>query len=369
MFLMLRDDPVMYFDFDEMVVQVLDRERMPFSLRAGIKDNVCSLKEMLKNVQLLKTWFSRRVLSLSRTNAKQIYAMFQMQQLDDVESRSEFCIRCLGVSIQDSYWIKQDDSDLRFEKVNIRHQHFKDIVDVALYGDSPTVTENGLCPDLTTHGVFRKAWVREEDGLYLLKSDLHENNINTRMEVLASKVLGCMDGEIEYVNYCGEVQNTAVGNLYVDKCKNFVDDEYSFVEAWEVEEYCKWNGVDFKEYFVGFHGAASIGVIDYIIMNTDRHMQNYGFKMANDSGQIVGMAPLFDFNCALVADAFGKNAEDTLSQMFNDGSTIRQVAEQYRGHCKLHLDGDKFDRLMENHKEYESILHNVKERCSIMGVL
>lgn len=53
--------------------------------------------DLLRNIQYLKSWLSRRVLSLSRANAKQIYTMYQIPQLDDIETRVKICLACKGV--------------------------------------------------------------------------------------------------------------------------------------------------------------------------------------------------------------------------------------------------------------------------------
>lgn len=41
-------------------------------------------------------------------------------------------------------------------------------------------------------------------------------------------------------------------------------------------------------------------VLDALILNTDRHMGNYGFIVDNRTMQIKRMAPMFDHNQALL---------------------------------------------------------------------
>lgn len=367
MYLMLKDIEVLYFNLEEFIIKPLRDELLPLCLRGKTYSN-SNMKDILNSVQLVKSYLSRRVLSLSRTNAKQIYTLFQIPQLDDIDTRVKICIHCKGVSIQDSYWIKEDNSTEKFSDVNIRKNKFTEIVDIALNGVNPSVTVNSICPELTTHGIFRKAWIRQDGDLYLLKSDKHSQNINTRMEVLASKILGCFDNKIDCIEYTGRLRNTIEGKLYVNKCRNFVDEKYSFVEAWEIIEYCKTIGQDFVDYLGYSKEAASIGVLDFIVSNTDRHTQNYGFMMDNNTGKIVKLAPLFDFNCALISDVFDKNVSDTLSQMFNNEMTIRQVADFYRQYHKLVLDKNKFNNLKNNNKDYSYIFDKVLQRCDYIGV-
>lgn len=366
MFLMFGDVPVLYFDFDDFVIEVINNNLLPYSLRGKFVNG--DIKSLLKNVEYLKSWLGRRVLSLSRDNAKQIHTMFGIPQINDIETKSKVCIACKGVSIQDNYWVRCNDGE-KFSDVNIRHNHFKEIVDVSLLGIDPTITGNSICPELTTHGLFRKGWVREDGELYLLKSDRMPDNINTRMEVLASKILSCFQTKVDTVEYTGRVRNTKVGKLYVSKCKNFVTDDYSFVEAWEIMEYCRQFGADYRDCVLDIDaGFADMPVLDFILMNTDRHTQNYGFLVDNRTNKLLRLAPLFDFNCALVSDYYERDSEDTLSQMFNTKEPIRALADQYIGLSSIKFDKAKFKDLRGTYRQYSQVFNRVEQRCKYLGL-
>lgn len=367
MYLMLCDTPVIYFDFEEFIVQEINPDLVPFGIRGAFHAEN-STKAIFHNVQLLKDWFSSRVLSFTRDNSKQIYALFGIPQVDDTETRVNMCIACNGVSVSDSYWIKKEDSDKRYCEINIRQNRFHEIIDVSLYGIYPSFTVECNCPELTTHGMFGKAWTRENDGLYLLKTDRFTNNINTRMEVLASEVIGCFYNRIKSITYKGNEVEVNKGKIYVDRCKNFAREAYSFVEAYDVKRYFERKNMNFREWFGYTEEASSIGVLDFIIANTDRHLQNYGFFMDNKTGKLSGFAPIFDFNLALVSDCLNVDASVTLSQMFNDGSTILEVAEDYLPHTALVLDEKKFNLLQANYMEYDKVFQRIKERCKYLGI-
>lgn len=368
-FLMLKDKKVLYFDFEEFVIQILEPDLVPFCMRNALTGGT-DVKSLLSDVQLLKSYLGRRVLSLSRDNAKQIYAMFKIPQVNDIETRVDVALSQKGVSVQDSYWIKAEDSSICFDDVDIRKKHFKEIVEISLYGRYPTVTTNIMCPDLTTQGVFRKSWVRYEDGLYLLKSDKHSCNINTRMEVLASKILSCFSNKIDCVEYTGRYRHTKDGKLYVSKCKNFVTSDYSFVEAWELIEYCHRSGKSYQNEVLGYSPqASSIGVLDFVLSNTDRHTQNYGFYMDNATGKLAGLAPLFDFNCALVSDVYDKEVGDTLSQMFDTDATLKEIALAYNPYSRLVLDYKKFNDIKRRNKDFGKVFNNVLKRCEFLGII
>ena len=54
------------------------------------------------------------------------------------------------------------------------------------------------------------------------------------MEILASEILECFENGIESIVYLSDVKETASGTAYVSICQNFVNEEHSFIEAWEV---------------------------------------------------------------------------------------------------------------------------------------
>lgn len=372
MYLMLKDTRVLYFDLEDFVVESIRDDLLPFCLRLNIRKPVQN-KDILHNIQEVKSYLSSRVLSLSRDNAKKIYAAFQIPQIDSIDNRVNICIKCKGVSIQDSYWIKEDDEEISWSHINIRQNKLRDIVDLSLSGFNPTITTNNICPELTTKGLFRKGWIRLGDNLYLLKSDKNRDYVNTRMEVLASDILGCFKNKIDTVAYVSDMKNTADGVALVSICKNFVGEEYSFVEAWEVMEYLKRCDMDFITYCMSRWSRkfASIPVLDFIVVNTDRHTQNYGFFMNNETGEIENMAPLFDFNCALTADYFLGNGSDTFSQMFNTAETLRELAHRFVKDTNLIFYEEKFFRLSKSeiNRKYKHIFERVYARIQELGIV
>ena len=118
MFLMLGNSKVLYFNFPDFTVEIIREELLPYSLRCNIQ-KTHTMKSILSNVQEVKNYLSSRMLSLSRDHAKKIYAAFQIPQVDTIDNRVDICIRCKGVSIQDSYWVQDDDDTDKWEDINI----------------------------------------------------------------------------------------------------------------------------------------------------------------------------------------------------------------------------------------------------------
>ena len=359
MYLMYKDEIVLYFDLDEFNIVPMNYNLIPYYLK-GLNFLSTKQKDIFNNIQCLMEYLGSRVLSLSRKNAKQLYSLFQIPQNNSLSNRVNISIKCHGVSIQDSYWIKIND-DETWSSFNIRQNKLKEIIDISLYGSYPSISVSPICPELTTKGLFPKGWIRQDNELYLLKTDSTADFVNTKMEVLASKILSCFN--IDYVEYTGRMRKTPIGKAYVDKCKNFVTEDFSFVDASEVAVYCNRLGRDFETVCFNKFGSsiANIAVIDYILSNTDRHMQNYGF-MQDNSGNLTGVVPLFDFNNALVSDYFEIDASDTLSQMFNRKESLLDCMLRYLPYHTLKFDYNRFKKIRSRNKQYSYIFDVVLSR-------
>lgn len=363
--LMLENNPVMEFDLEELSSHVVNSDLLPFFLRGIIEEpSKGKAKDYYKtssaNILAIKDYASSRVLSLSRDNAKQIYAACGISQDNSIDNRVAICLKCKGISVNDAYWFKEENSKDTWDSVNVRTNSLSTIVDVALGGKQPTITTPPNCPELTTKGLFKKAWTRENSELYLLKSDRMSDFSNTRAELLASQILDCTN--VPHVSY----KKAEYEGMLIAKSKNFVLPGQSFVEAHEVMKYCKDLHVDYSSAMLNTFGStfANIAIVDYLIQNTDRHDQNYGFLMDNNTGHIVSVAPLFDHNQSLIADWMEKDVTDTLSQMFSDGSTIAEVAKRMEPYADLSIDKNKFDFLKEQYPEQSSLFERIEQRMS-----
>jgi hypothetical protein len=367
-YLMYKDTKLLYFDLDGFVISVINNDLLPFELRSCFKCDG-TLKGILKDIESLKGYLGSRVLSLSRDNAKLICAMFSIPQTELIDNKVDVCLSCHGVSVDDSYWISFDGSNRNtWSHYNARVNHLTEIIDIALFGEYPTITSDRNNPELTSHGLFRKCWIRENNSLYLLKSDKTDTFINTRMEVLASQVLSCFN--IDSIEYTGQFMELNNKKLYVSKCKNFVTEDYDFVEAQEIYDYCKRQNINYEEYLMSIDNTfANMIVLDYIILNTDRHLQNYGYLM-NTQGKLVRMSPIFDLNLALVADYFGKNkeAENSLSQTLNNKETIKGLMKRYLPKSSLEFNRNKFNQLYKEQVKYRNILDNALNRINTIGL-
>lgn len=361
--LLLEDTPVLFVDFTKMETHLYKEQLLPYILRGQFKEpptgDIAGYYQVsAHNISVFKDYLSSRVLSLSRDNAKQICAACRISQDTGTENRVKICLSCKGVSVNDAFWIKEENSTLQWKDVDVKRNHLSEIVDVALEGKQPTLTTNPICPELTTKGLFKKAWIRENNTLYLLKSDKMSDFANTKAEVFASQILDCTN--VPHVQYTMEQLN----GLTVAKCANFIREGQSFVEAHEIIEFCKNTNIDYVKWGLDTFGKdfANISAVDYLLQNTDRHDQNYGFIMDNKTGKLIEVAPLFDHNQSIIADWLGKDVTDTLSQMLPQAETLQSAMILTAKESDICIDNTKWNMLKKKYPEQERVFTNIERR-------
>lgn len=307
--LMFGDTEVLRFNFRGLVCKVLNEKYLPYYMRGKLKevheahDGMSRIEasilssNMLDNTDVIKEWFAHRTLSLSRSNAKKIFDLLDFPQLDSIQNRYKLAVTCRAVSVLDKYWVRFDDTDnnISWDAVDIKRNSLNKIIaQVALHGDALTFQGSYNTPEITTNGIFAKAWRRHNDGVLWLHKLSLNGGIHSKVEVSVSKILDKCN--VSHVHYeggedCGE---------YVCMCPCMTNDKYSVVSAHEYRRYCSENDIDFIEEVIridhdNYH---KMHIVDYLIGNLDRHAHNWGFFENNETMELEMIHPLFDHNNA-----------------------------------------------------------------------
>ena len=162
---------------------------MPYDLVLVESDD---FDERINNVTNFYYWCASRMLTLDRTYAKEILNSIGASQSVTDRERAQIALSYHCLSLLDVFWVKEENEKIRFEDINLfAHSLSNALVDIALRGHQMTVTNaHLLANDLSTGGLYPKAWVRKEDGFYLYKDGGREA---VEREVLASKICRCFD--------------------------------------------------------------------------------------------------------------------------------------------------------------------------------
>ena len=191
-------------------------------------------------------------------------------------------------------------SSLKWKNVSLYENQFDETIakiafEGGLYGKEFTTTS----PEFGTSGSFAKCWVKEDDGIYLLKrgsEGARNAGLEPYSEMYSSQIakIICRDA----VAYDVEKYH----NKIASKCKLFTSEQEGYVPI--TKFFGKLVSVkDILEKFQEYNCEEDFRrmiVLDALILNTDRHMGNYGFMVDNRTMQIKRMAPMFDHNQALL---------------------------------------------------------------------
>ena len=111
------------------------------------------------------------MLTLDRTYAKEILNSIGASQSVTDRERAQIALSYHCLSLLDVFWVKEENEKIRFEDINLfAHSLSNALVDIVLRGHQMTVTNaHLLANDLSTGGLYPKAWVRKEDGFYLYR--------------------------------------------------------------------------------------------------------------------------------------------------------------------------------------------------------
>ena len=348
-------------------------------------DDIKLFPENLKEVnnETIKYFILNKLIPKNRANLECFLSAVNIE-LDDFKAILDYS---KGLSIIDAYWITRDDG-LRYEDFNLFDNEISNELSLAVFNGTKTKVNNAvLSPEFTTNGAIPKCWIKKDDGYYLYKSSTaYLGFANTGNEPY-SEYYSCQllkELGIPYIDYDLEMYQ---GEL-VSVCKIFTSKDIAYVPIHLVANI---DNLDKAYNWCLEHNLeeafGDMILFDALIYNHDRHLGNFGILKDNHTGEILGMAPIFDNGAGLLAyislsklkdlDTFKdyyKNNNDF--NMSNDWIDFKDHVRKYCDDRQLNklrkLDNFKFTKqprynLLEGRLEYLNILidYRIKELMSL----
>lgn len=229
-----------------------------------------------------------------------------------IGSAPELMFSSLGLNLSDQYWFRPIDSEVRWADVNYFQNGYEEAFGSALLvgervqqGMKPTYS-----PDVATGGALAKAWTRRDGVDCLLKSGTGGENREPYNELLATRMLARLLDEGEYVPYSLVERRGRV----LSSCPSMVSCETELVPSADV--LCAFGVSEGRDAYQGYlQACAALGVeaaerslakmivADYLMMNFDRHVYNFGLVRNAESLDGYRVAPLFDNGCGFCCRA------------------------------------------------------------------
>ena len=250
----------------------------------------------------LNAWWIDRSIPASRSGVRRALETL------DLPNTQLLLTRCFGLSLSDQYWVKPQDSDLQWENINFFCNPFSEDIGDVLLGKAPkTDVFDFSSPDNTSDGYLKKRWKIINGKRCLLKAGSNPFLQQPFNEVIASLIAEHLG--IPHVPYSMLWDDGAPYSV----CEDFITPDTELVSAWRVMRSTKRdNSVSLYRHYL--HCCQSLGVqdiqhavdqmivLDYLILNEDRHQNNFGLIRNANTLEWIGASPIFDSGSSLGYD-------------------------------------------------------------------
>ncbi len=272
------------------IYEIYALDYAPLSLKNAVTD------KSLSDVKELNLWFKGRGIPNWRKDLENL-----LKNLN-VFSPDELLNKAYGLSLSDQYWIKSEkQKNLQWKDINFFTNDFqyKGYLQVSLSSSFSQERIDLYSPNNTTDGMLKKAWVIENNERILVKGTFYESRQEPINEWLVSQI--CKRLDLDYCNYEIGIEN----NKLVSKCKAFITENEEIITAHEVFNSKRQNNNinDFEHYIKileenGISNARerleNMFFVDYLVMNIDRHMRNFGIIRNVETLKWERPTPIFD---------------------------------------------------------------------------
>ena len=286
-----KTNPVLLMEIDEGTGAIIGLGELyaPERLPVGIP---CSGHTVDR--QALNAWWAGRSIPASRSGLRDALAALQ------IPSPLLLLTKCYGLSLSDQYWVCPEKSGLRWEDINFFDNPFSGDVGNILFGEVPDKDKpNLISPDNTSDGWLKKKWIIADGKRLLIKGGSGATRQEPYNEVLAGRVMRRLG--IPHVTYT----LTVIDEYPYSVCEDFITRETELIPAWHIMQTKKKpNHVSPYQHYLNCcksMGILSVSealdrmlVVDYIIANEDRHLNNFGAVRNADTLEWLGTAPIYD---------------------------------------------------------------------------
>ena len=248
-------------------------------------------------IKVLNDWFKGRGIPLWRDKLDLL-----LNRLN-ISTPSELLDKAFGLSLSDQYWLKPYNLDICYDDINFFDNDFDytEFMEASLSKNSKIITNDKSLrtPNNTTDGMLKKAWIIENGTRYLLKGGYKNELLQPFNEVLASEI--CTRLGFNHVEYSIDTYK----DIVVSKCPCFINKDTELITCHQIRSDMKrHNDInDYEEYIkvLENHGIKdarikleNMFILDFLTMNEDRHLNNFGIIRDVNTLKWIDVAPIFD---------------------------------------------------------------------------
>ena len=296
-----------YSNFFDEIYEVINIEFAPYIVRSYYIENDINSSSFKMN---LSQWFKGRGIPSWRDKLDLL-----LHRLN-ISTQNELLDKAFGLSLTDQYWLKPCNLDIKYEDINFFDNDFEysEFMSASLSKNSNVVTneESLKTPNNTTDGMLKKAWIIENGTRYLIKGGYKNEILQPFNEVLASEI--CRRLGFSHVPYTIDIYK----DMVVSKCPCFINKDSEFITAYQIKKCMKKydDKQDYEDYIKvlennGIKDARikleNMYILDFLIMNEDRHLNNFGIIRDVNTLKWLDVAPIFDNGQSLNIEHYDEN--------------------------------------------------------------
>ena len=316
-----------------------------------------ALKNNEKDIITLTNWFKGRGIPAWRDDLDLL-----LNKLG-IKTAEELLTKAFGLSLSDQYFIKPYNNQIEYKDINFFEHDFEsaDFTNATFSSSHYFNTKiNLLSPNNTTDGRLKKTWIIQDKTRYLLKGGYKNEIMQPFNEVLASMI--CQRLGFDHTNYELDI----VSGKVVSKCACFINTDTELVPASQILYNTKNKEYAYEEYIKILEEnniknvrekIENMLILDYIIMNEDRHLNNFGIIRNVNTLKWIDIAPIFDSGQSL--NILDYNEEEIIIQgegrFFYKISNFDEIIKNIKDINRFDL--SKLDGIVE---EFEHLLNKYK---------
>lgn len=316
-----------------------------------------------------KGWLSKRYSKNSNWYKKQNWTY------GTINLSNEFIIKSYGLSLSDQYWIKPEFGKETWEDINFFHNEFKyqPFINNNLerkydYSDVDVL----YTPTITTGGEVDKAWTIDNDKRVLYKSSNTFLGLEPINEFIASKICDILD--VNHANYEIKILSNLEKKTMVSCCETFINEDTELISAYNLmSKYLdKGEKISYDNYLktledIGIKNAKlkvqKMILLDLIMSNTDRHLNNFGVIRDVNSLKIVVVAPIYYTGKSLATSFLSVKEDNGLMIFFGKENVHRSYILNYIKDIKLNEEQIKmledipivYEKLLNEYYQYTNL--------------
>ena len=302
----------------------------------------------------------------------------------NITAPSELLDKAFGLSLSDQYWLKPYNLDISYDDINFFDNDFPytEFLEASFSKNSKTITSiNSLkTPNNTTDGMLKKAWVIKNGTRYLLKGGYKNELLQPFNEVLASEI--CRRLGFDHVEYTLDIYKDTVVSI----CPCFITKDTELITCYQIRNDMKRhnNIEDYEEYIKvlennGIKAARikmeNMYILDFLIMNEDRHLNNFGIIRDVNTLKWLDVAPIFDNGQSLNIEYFDEeelhiSGEGRLFYEVRPFDEIIKVVKDIKRIDTKSLDGvvEWFDELLHQYQHLTGFSNTrINRLCMILN--